>query len=106
MVFEVVWHPSASIDLEGEIEYVCQQFGWDASKKCYEEVMERIGLLSSFPYLGVLFEGIAYHGNEVRMFYFRQNTIVYSIANDQITIIAFWNNRQDPLRLEKTIGSR
>lgn len=101
MVFEVVWHPSASIDLEGEIEYVCQQFGWDASKKCYEEVMERVDLLSSFPHLGVFFEGIAYHGNEVRLFNIRQNAVVYSLDNGQITIIAIWNNRQDPLDWKK-----
>ncbi len=106
MVFEVVWHPSASIDLDGEIEFVYQQFGRDASKKCYEEVMERVNLLSSFPRLGVLFEGVAYHGNEVRLLFIRQNTMVYSVDNEQITIIALWNNRRDPSRLERLVDSR
>lgn len=106
MAFEVVWHPLASIDLEGEIDYVFYEFGWDASKRLYNEMMERINHLSQFPKLGVRCDGITYHGDEVRIWIVRQHAIVYAVGEKQITIIVFWNNHREPSYLEILIGSR
>ena len=106
MAFEVVWHPSASIDFDEAVDFVCQQFGWAASKKLYEEVMETVNYISEFPEIGVLSEDINYLGNEVRVFNIRQNAIVYAISDTQITIIVFWNNRQNPVRLKTIVGLR
>ena len=106
MAFEVVWHPSAKIDLGEEIDYVIQNFGWTASKKLYDKVMDCVDDLSAFPNLGVVYEGVTYHGNEVRLLNIRQNTVVYSFGDNKITIIVFWNNFQNPDRLAQLIGSR
>lgn len=89
MVFEVVWHPSASIDFDEAIDYVGQQFGWAASKKLYDEVLDTVNRISAFPEIGVLSEGIIYLGNEVRVFNIRQNAIVYAVGDGLITIIVF-----------------
>ena len=106
MAFEVVWHPSAKIDLGEVIDYVNQSFGWTASKKLYDKVMDCVDDLSSFQDLGVVYEGVTYHGDEVRLFNIHQNTLVYSLGDDKITIIVFWNNYQNPDRLAQLIGSR
>lgn len=106
MAFEVVWHPSASNDFDEVIDYVSQQFGWAASKKLYDEVLETVNRISAFPEIGVLSERITYLGNEVRIFNIRQNSIVYSIGGTQITIIVFWNNRQNPAQLKTIVSSR
>lgn len=106
MAFDVVWHPFASVDLEEVMEYVYQNFGWKASKKLFEDVIERIDALSTFSNLGVQFEGVTYRGNEVRILNIRQNAIVYAANKERITIIVFWDNRKNPVRLEKLIGSR
>ena len=106
MVFEIVWHPSAKIDLEEVIDYVNQNFGWTASKKLYDKVMDCVDDFSSFPNLGVIYEGVTYHGGEVRLLNIRQNTLVYSFGDDKITIIVFWNNYQNPDCLAQVIGSR
>ena len=106
MAFEVVWHPSASIDFEEVIDYVCQQFGWDASRRLFFTVMEAASHLSSFPQIGLLYEGIAYHGSEVRILNIHQNALVYAVEEKKITIIVFWDNRQNPARLKTTIDSR
>lgn len=106
MAFEVVWHPFASIDYEEVMEYVCQNFGWAASKKLYDDVLERINVLSGFPKLGVQFKGITYQGNEIRILNIHQNAIVYAVGEQRITIIVFWNNHQNPVRLAKLIDSR
>lgn len=106
MVFEVVWHPSASIDFDEAIDYVSQQFGRAASKKLYDEVLETVNRISAFPEIGVLSEGITYLGNEVRVFNIRKNAIVYAVGDGLITIIVFWNNRQNPMRLKTIVSSR
>lgn len=67
MVFEAIWHPSASIDFNEVVDYVYRQFGWDASRKLYVEVMEAVSRLSTFPELGVLYEGITYRCGKVRV---------------------------------------
>lgn len=106
MAFEVVWHALASVDLEDEIEYVFYEFGWEASRKLYIEVMERINHLSQFPKLGVRNDGITFHGDEVRIWNVRQHAIVYAVGEKKITIIVFWDNHRDPSCLERLIGSR
>lgn len=106
MVFDVVWHPSASVDLGKVMDYVCHNFGWKASKSLYEDVIDRIGALSTFPNLGVQYEGVTYQGKEVRILNIHQNAMVYAVDEERITIIVFWNNRRNPIRLEKLIGSR
>lgn len=88
------------------MEYVCQNFGWTASKKLYEDVIERIDVLSVFPNLGVQYEGVTYQGIEVRIMNVHQNAIVYVVNEKQITIIAFWDNRKNPFSLMKLINSR
>ena len=106
MAFEVVWHPSASIDFVEVVDYVCQQFGWDASRKLYFAVMEVASQLSTFPKIGILYEGVTCRGNEVRVLNIHQNALVYAVEEKQITIIVFWDNRRNPAWLKKIIGSR
>ena len=88
------------------MDFIVSKFGWTTSKRTYMEVMECVNSISVFPEIGVLFEGIAYHGNEVRMFNIRQNAIVYSVDCALITIIVFWDNRQNPACLAKLIENR
>lgn len=106
MAFEVIWHPSASIDFEEVIGYVFHKFGKTAAKKLYEEVMERMETVSRFPNIGVKYEGRTYHNNEVRVMNIRQNALVYAVDKYEITIIVFWSNRQNPKCLPKLVGSR
>ena len=106
MAFDVVWHPSASVDLEEVMGYVCQNFGRAALKELYDKIMERMEVLSSFPSHGVRYAGVSYQGNEVRIIYIRQNAIVYSFDGKQITVLVFWDNRRNPVCLEKLIVSR
>lgn len=106
MAFEVIWHPSASIEFEEVIGYVFHKFGRTAARKINEEVMERMETVSKFPNIGVKYEGITYHNNEVRMMSIRQNALVYAVDKCKITIIVFWSNRQNPMHLAKLVGSR
>ena len=48
------------------------------------------------PHIGVQHEGATYKGCEVRKIIIRQVTVFYSPQSDKVTILAVWNNYQDP----------
>ena len=52
--------------------------------------------LASFPHIGVQHESATYKGCEVRKIIIRQVTVFYSLQPDKVTILAIWNNYQDP----------
>ena len=106
MAFEVVWHPSAQIDLVEVTDYIYQNYGWSAAKEFFDEVKDRVDDLSVFPELGYEYEGMTYKGKAVRALCVRQDTIVYVVEEKQITVVVFWDNRQNPARLERLISSR
>ena len=54
----------------------------------------------------VFYEDVLYNGNEVRILHIKQVSIIYSIDNEMITLIAVWNNYQDPEKLQKIIEER
>ena len=54
----------------------------------------------------VFYEDVLYDGNEVRILHIKQVSIIYSIDNEMITLIAVWNNYQDPEKLQKIIEER
>lgn len=48
------------------------------------------------PRIGEQYEGATYKGCEVRKIAIRQITVFYSPQSDKVTILAVWNNYQDP----------
>ena len=67
MVFEIEWLRGAQRELDAEIEYVLGRFGFRAARKTYRRIMDNVEQLASFPHIG-----------------------------DKVTILAVWNNYQDP----------
>jgi len=45
-------------------------------------------------------------GHEVRVLHIRQISLIYSFDNEVVTLIAVWNNYQNPDRLNEVISSR
>ena len=106
MAYRYRWLNDALKDMSLEIGYVFSEFGLAVAQKTEAKIRERVELLCHFPSMGVVFDGILYYGNEVRVLHIKQISIVYSVQGDLITLIALWNNRQDINRLQNIIGSR
>ena len=96
MVFKIEWLQGAQSELDAEIDYVLGRFGFSAARKTYNRIMDDVESLASFPHIGVQHEGATYKGCEVRKIIIRQVTVFYSPQSDKVTILAVWNNYQDP----------
>ena len=107
MAYKYRWLAEALDDMSNEIDYVTKEFGLKAAKRVESRVHERVLQLCQFPYSGVRYEeDVLYNGNEVRVLHIRQISLIYSFDNEMITLIAVWNNYQNPIRLNEVINSR
>ena len=106
MAYKYRWLSQALDDLYLEIEYVRNEFGTKAVQRALTKIHEGVKQLCSYPKTGVFYEDVLYNGNEVRILHIRQVSIIYSIDNEMITLIAVWNNYQDPEKLQKIIEER
>ena len=107
MAYKYRWLSQALDDMSNEIEYVVKEFGLKAARRMESRVHEGVLQLCQFPYSGVRYEeDILYNGQEVRVLHLRQISLIYSFDKETITIIALWNNYQNPERLDEVIESR
>jgi len=65
MASEIEWIESALKDLDQEIEYVNNEFGYLVAQKVYQKIMDHIGLLASFPKIGMKYEDMTFMGNDI-----------------------------------------
>ena len=96
MAFEIEWLQGAHNELDAEIEFVLGRFVFNAARKAYKRIMDDVERLASFRHIGEQHEGATYKGCEVRKIIIRQVTVFYSPQSDKVTILAVWNNYQDP----------
>lgn len=99
MAFRIEWLESAQNDLDAEIAYVLSKFGWNTARKAYLKIIENINKLAAFPLIGTIYEGVTYNGCEIYKLPLQQITLFYSVQGNVITILAVWNNYQDPTRI-------
>lgn len=107
MAYKYKWLSQALDDMSNEIEYVAKEFGLKAARRAESRVHERVLQLCQFPYSGVRYEeNILFNGQEVRVLHIKRISLIYSFDNETITIIALWNNFQNPDKLSEVIESR
>lgn len=105
MAFEIEWLKGAQDELDAEIAYVLGEFGFYAARKAYQRIQEHVGRLASFPLIGTVYSGLTYRGCEVRKLSIKQVTVFYSPQPDRVTVLAVWNNYQDPIRIQSRLSN-
>ena len=107
MAYKYRWLSEALDDMSKEIDYVAKEFGFKTARQVENRVHERVLQLCQFPYSGVRYdEDILYNGHEIRALHIRQISLIYSFDEEMITLIAVWNNYQNPNNLNEVINSR
>lgn len=106
MAYKYRWLSQALDDMSNEIEYVVKEFGLKAARRAESRIHEGVLQLCQFPNSGVRYEEALYNGQEVRVLHIKQISLIYSFDNETITLIAIWNNYQNPERLDEVIVSR
>ena len=106
MAYKYRWLQQALDDMSQEIGYVLSEFGIEAARQAEARIHNGIRQLCQFPNCGIRYECMFYNGNQVRILHIRQISIIYCVEDGLITIIAVWNNFQDPDTLHDIIESR
>lgn len=106
MAYKYRWLQQALEDLAQEIGFVQSEFGDHAARKVEAHIHERVSQLCLFPSSGVRYEGLYYKESEVRVLHIRQISIIYCLDDEVITLIAVWNNYQNPDRLLEIVDDR
>ena len=107
MAYKYRWLSQALDDMSHEIEYVAKEFGLKAARQAESRVYDGVQQLCRFPFSGVPYEeNVLYNNHEVRVLHLHQVSLIYSFDNEIITLIALWNNYQNPDRLSELIESR
>ena len=91
MAFEIEWLEGAQNELDAEIAFVLNEFGFKAAQK--------VNCLATFPLIGTIYPKLTYKDFEIRKFVIRQVIVFYSPQPDRVTILALWNNYQNPANI-------
>ena len=62
MASEIEWLESAEQELDAEIAYVLDEFGYAAARKAYLHLQKHVSHLADFPLIGMVYPGVTYHG--------------------------------------------
>lgn len=107
MVYKYRWLSQALDDLSGEIEYVIKEFGLNAARRVENRIYDGVQQLCRFPFSGARYgENVLYDNQEIRILHLHQISLIYCFDNEMITLVALWNNYQNPDKLNEIIETR
>lgn len=97
------WLDSAEEELTNFVKLEGEIFGFDVATQITDEIMSRVDNLMEFPNLGTLESSLKYQNLEIRVLHERHARIFYTISDDEIIIVLFWDNRRDDKKIEPSI---
>lgn len=100
------WHSQARMELDETLAYVFREFGEKTAEKVYIEVEKRVKQLCAFPDPGMCYRDLFYNDKEVRILHMRKSSIIYCHDDEMLYILAFWNNRNDDMKVASMLSER
>ncbi|MFN3754099.1 type II toxin-antitoxin system RelE/ParE family toxin [Flavobacterium sp.] len=91
--YKILWTDFALKELEKTIEYLEENWTEKELKNLAENIEEKLALISRNPNL---FQTSDYKKEIRRIVILTYNTLYYRVTNEQIEIISFFSNRQNP----------
>jgi plasmid stabilization system protein ParE len=91
--YKILWTDFALKELEKTIEYLEENWTEKELKNLAENIEEKLALISQNPNL---FQTSDYKKEIRRVVILTYNTLYYRVTNEQIEIISFFSNRQNP----------
>ena len=90
--YKILWTDLAIEELEETIKYLEEDFSQKEIKKLAKEIERVINLISQNPTIFPLSEKM----NLRKVVILKFNSMFYRVANEQVQIISFFNNRKNP----------
>lgn len=103
---QVVWKPQASERLEQVAEAGRTQFGERATARFIQNIIQCARLLAAHPYLGPIEPCLSHLPTPYRsLVVHRHYKLIYCVdeAGEEVTIIALWDTRRNPLRMPQDV---
>lgn len=99
---KIIWHELALEELASIGEKVSDMFGEKVADRVVGDIMDRVNILEANPFLGTKDERYV----PFRILHSWHNRIFYLVTDDEIRVIAIWDNRRDDRKLPKVLSSR
>jgi hypothetical protein len=93
----VIWMPEAIETYAHNISYLAEEWNDDVVLDFIGKTDEVIGHIKANP---LMFQSVDKRKKVHRCIVVRQVSLYYKISGDQIDLITFWNNYQDPKKLK------
>ena len=95
---KIFWTKKSLSRFQDIHSYIQNEFGKNASDKFKDKVFDFLELLERYPGLGTLeVPDKNIHGFQIS----KQTKIFYRVNKDQISLLTFFDNRQDPAKKPK-----
>jgi plasmid stabilization system protein ParE len=95
MSYPVVWSPRARMTYYKILDYLDQEWTFREIENFIDRTEEALSHISRNPLLYQYSEG----NNAYRCVLVKQVSLFYRIKSDQVQLLVFWDNRQDPSKL-------
>ena len=93
MALEIVWSKRADKKFDKILEYLSEEWGNNVTTAFVKKVYDFLEILSEFPEIGTLEN----RDKAIRGFVIiKQVSVFYTIRNNRIIILNFFDNRQSP----------
>lgn len=95
----IEWSEGAFRDYDEIINYIISEFGLRAARDFRTKLLKNITVLSNQPYAGKEEYTNPNTQIEYRSLACKQYSIIYTLVDEKLIIVSFWNNRKDPASL-------
>ena len=103
---KTVWHNEAKKDFLDTVNYIKDSFGIAVASECLTDIQKTVNLLSQFPCLGKEKPDLNYKGFRIYAIHSKMNRILYVFKENDVLIIAIWNNRMNFENIYKILKNR
>lgn len=93
MSLPIAWTPEATETFDIIIELIESKWGFSSAQKFVRSANQTIITLASHPQMFVAVKGKTIR----RAFISKQTSLFYEISEQQIILLYFWDNRQEPM---------
>ncbi len=100
MISKVEWEPKAIISFENSLEYLRADFGNKEVDEFIKETSNVIKNIKLFPQMHIKLASININKAPIN----KTISLIYREKRNCIEILYFWNNKQNPTKLENIIN--
>ena len=100
---KIEWSKGAYKDYDEILDYIIKEFGLNPARNLKKKLLENISILSAQPFAGKVEINNPETETQYRSLSCKQYRIIYTLMGDQLIIMSFWNNKKNPIILNKRL---